>query len=219
MALEENAVVPSNAHHSMKDEMQHSTDKSDVQANLQVESNILVRDNSDMELSRNTIQGVEEDLTTGSHEHQVAVAEHTKVRSSHTPALCKSSNHLNDVIVQATRSRPTCSVEPGMKHVDPGSEPVDKKPTLSSEFGGDDGTITEKDNENVTLSGTEEGVPGTEEKTAAQEEEEEVAQDEDILTFEEFKQRKIMEAQLHQQEGLKNSGNKSSDQILVCSVI
>ena len=52
----------------------------------------------------------------------------------------------------------------------------------------------------------EDGVPGTEEGTAQPVEEEEATQDEDILTFEEFKQRRMMEVQLHQQEELKNSG-------------
>ena len=56
------------------------------------------------------------------------------------------------------------------------------------------------------LSGMEDGVPGTEEGTAQPVEEEEATQDEDILTFEEFKQRRMMEVQLHQQEELKNSG-------------
>ena len=51
----------------------------------------------------------------------------------------------------------------------------------------------------------EDGVPGTE-KGTAQPVEEEATQDEDILTFEEFKQRRMMEVQLHQQEELKNSG-------------
>ena len=55
------------------------------------------------------------------------------------------------------------------------------------------------------LSGMEDGVPGME-KGTAQPVEEEATQDEDILTFEEFKQRRMMEVQLHQQEELKNSG-------------
>ena len=51
------------------------------------------------------------------------------------------------------------------------------------------------------------GVPGTEEGTAQPvKEEEETAQDEDILTFEEFKQRRMMEVQLHQQEEIKMPG-------------
>ena len=55
--------------------------------------------------------------------------------------------------------------------------------------------------------GTEDGVPSTEEGTAQPvKEEEETAQDEDILTFEEFKQRRMMEVQLHQQEEIKVSG-------------
>ena len=54
--------------------------------------------------------------------------------------------------------------------------------------------------------GTEDRVSGTEEGTAQPVKEEEATQDEDILTFEEFKQRRMMEVQLHQQEELKNSG-------------
>ena len=35
---------------------------------------------------------------------------------------------------------------------------------------------------------------------------EETGQDEDILTFEEFKQRRMLEVQQHQQEEMKNTG-------------
>jgi len=49
------------------------------------------------------------------------------------------------------------------------------------------------------------GADGKEEGATAQPVKDEAAQDEDILTFEEFKQRRMMEAQL-QQEELKNSG-------------
>lgn len=57
--------------------------------------------------------------------------------------------------------------------------------------------------------GMEDGVPGTEEGTAQPvKEEEEAAQDEDILTFEEFKQRRMMEVQLHQQDEIKISGKR-----------
>ena len=57
----------------------------------------------------------------------------------------------------------------------------------------------------------EEGIAGTEEATTqpAKKEEEEEEEAEDILTFEEFKQRRMMEVQLHQQEELKNSGKHS----------
>ena len=55
--------------------------------------------------------------------------------------------------------------------------------------------------------GMEDKVPGTEEGTAQPVKEvEEAAQDEDILTFEEFKQRRMMEVQLHQQDEIKISG-------------
>ena len=65
----------------------------------------------------------------------------------------------------------------------------------------------------------EDGVPGME-KGTAQPVEEEATQDEDILTFEEFKQRRMMEVQLHQQEELKNSGmsNVSLCVLLECFV-
>ena len=53
----------------------------------------------------------------------------------------------------------------------------------------------------------EEGIAGTEEAATQPVKEEEEA--EDILTFEEFKQRRMMEVQLHQQEELKNAGKCS----------
>lgn len=59
------------------------------------------------------------------------------------------------------------------------------------------------------LSGVGDGLPGTEEGTAQPVKEvEEAAQDEDILTFEEFKQRRMMEVQLHQQDEIKISGKR-----------
>ena len=62
------------------------------------------------------------------------------------------------------------------------------------------------------IPGMGDGIPGVEEGTA-QPVKEEPAQDEDILTFEEFKQRRMKEA-LHQQEELKNSGKPTMIVIL-----
>ena len=49
----------------------------------------------------------------------------------------------------------------------------------------------------------EHGELGMEEEEGTKEE---TGQDEDILTFEEFKQRRMLEVQQHQQEEMKNTG-------------
>ena len=150
MAAEEDTIVPSDVHHSLNDEAQKSIENDDVQVDFQGNSNSLEQgDNGDTELSK-SIQGVEESITIESSKQPVGVAEDTSAKNSHTPTPCKSSNYLQDVIMQAT---PTCSMEPGLlEHVDSGLEPVavhnasdTHDHVTSGELGG--GTTAEKDGE------------------------------------------------------------------------
>jgi len=55
----------------------------------------------------------------------------------------------------------------------------------------------------VTVAGSKHGEFGVEDEDGVKEES---GQDEDILTFEEFKQRRMLEVQQHQQEEMKNTG-------------
>lgn len=145
MAAEEDTIVPSNTHHSLNDVAQQSTEDKDVQEDTQQTGSNNLEKEGDTELSK-SVHGVEESTIIESHEQWVGMAEHTRTRSSHTLTPCKSSNFLKDVIMKATRSKPVCSVESRLEHVDPGLESVDSRNAKESSGGTSTGEFGEEDN-------------------------------------------------------------------------
>ncbi|XP_065901010.1 SUN domain-containing ossification factor-like isoform X2 [Dysidea avara] len=223
MAAEEGVITPSSAHHSLNDVVEKSKeDDNDLQETPQTQiieqddSNVLVHEDSDIADSL---------PEPGSHE-LVGMTTHTKTRYSssndHIPTPCQSTNYLRSVIMQATKSsQPMCTSVPEIEIVDPGLQPVE--PGLEWLKSGldlvdvqsnasnttnttDDNGLHKGDNDTVKedddSSKAEHGELGMEEEEGTKEE---TGQDEDILTFEEFKQRRMLEVQQHQQEEMKNT--------------
>ena len=129
-------VISSTDQHSLNDVAQQSTGGNDMQADAQpTVSDTSEHRDDDTELSK-IMQDGKEQIAVESHEGQLGVAEDSKTKHSHTPTPSKSINYLRDIITMASLIKPTCGVEPGLEHVDPGLE-VDTGES-TSEFGSDD---------------------------------------------------------------------------------
>ena len=135
MAAEDD-VISSSDQRLLNDVAQQSTGGDDMQADAyQIVSNTLEHGDDDTELSKST-QDVEEQAAIESHEDEVGVAEDSKTKSSHAPTPSKSSNYLRDIITMAIFVQPTCGMELGLDHVDPGLQ-IDTEES-TSEFGDDE---------------------------------------------------------------------------------